>query len=190
VDYIEILRDEYQVLRTEICQSIEQQHQIMLGGYGLAAAAAGYIIGAQNADTKSLLIVPFVLIAAMSLWAVECNRMVRASYYIAYILWDKMLNEVGHSSEDEARGWESWIRIESGHAREFGKRQDIFQRIVAVYVPIVLSIAVNAIAWTEIQNFPSWQPIAIMAFIAQTVIWFYISTHIRSVSDLADTKGK
>lgn len=90
-DYtIDILKEEYSALRTEIVQSISKQHQITLSGYGLTAVLVGYVLQANNQPWEMFVVIPFILIAMTSLWTVECNRMVRASYYIGYILWPSL----------------------------------------------------------------------------------------------------
>lgn len=184
MDYLSILRDEYTNLRAEICQSIAQQHQIMIGGYGLAAAAAGYIVGAENPEYRALLVVPVILLATMCLWAVECNRMVRASYYIAEVLWDKMLTCVNQLSEDNRRGWETWIRIQHGNEGGFRRRQAVLQMIVALYIPMILTIAVTVFAVVAAQTSDLFRLMALLVLGIESVLWLFVFRHVRSITDL------
>ena len=123
MNHADILKEEYNALRTEICQSIAKQHEITLAGYGLASAAFGYVIGSNTVDWKSLAVIPLVLLAMTSLWSVECNRMVRASYYIGYILWPALC-KIAQAYNNV--GWETWIRIKSGQEGDFRWRQKFF----------------------------------------------------------------
>jgi heme/copper-type cytochrome/quinol oxidase subunit 4 len=175
-------REEYMALRAEICQSIHQQHQILLGGYGASAAALGLIFG-SDADNpiggKALFVVPVILTAMVALWAVECNRMVRASFYIATELWDRIRND---ESKDE--GWETWIRRSEGIEGRFRKRQHHLQRIVTLYLPCGLTAVGFLLSlkstWTDLAWF---LPILALALLV-SVIWGYLFLEIPKISDL------
>ena len=67
----ELLKEEYVALRSEICQSIANEHQILLAGYALVSAATGYII--KVSIWKALIAIPPLFIAMAALcgqWSV------------------------------------------------------------------------------------------------------------------------
>lgn len=80
------LKLEYEALRSEIRQSIDKQHQILLAGYAAIAAIFGYGYARTQETPLVGLAIPAISLAMTALWAVECNRMVRASYYIGHRL--------------------------------------------------------------------------------------------------------
>src|SRR5438477_6037081 len=134
----EILKLEYEALRKEICQSIDKQHQVLLAGYGAIAAIFGYAFARPQSTRLIALSIPGVCLAILALWTVECNRMVRASYYIGYVLWPAIRT----GADRGFAGWETWIRTtrSGAHAAVFGQVQDAIQRVVTTWVPIGLSI--------------------------------------------------
>ncbi len=149
-DSASLLKEEYVALRAEICQSIAQQNRILLTGYAASATTVGIVLGSSSVGPKPLVVVPLILLAMIALWAVECNRMVRASYYISYVLWPELCKIAGTMA---FAGWESWIRTEGGKEGEFRLRQHRFQLVAVVYVPFALSIAAviaaAAAAWRD-----------------------------------------
>ena len=177
----DILKDEYVALRTEICQSIAKQHQITLAGYGLTAAIIGYILGASSIDFRSLIVIPFIQIAMASLWAVECNRMVRASYYIGYQLWPSLCKIV---KSDKIDGWETWIRIQDGNEGEFRKRQNYLQQIVIIFVPFLISLSATFIVFINVLKDKFWfcSIIAFGAFLI--LVWIFIYRNTKKISNL------
>ena len=186
MDTSSILKDEYVALRAEICQSITQQHHILLSGYAAAGAAIGVVFGSSNVGPKALFVVPMILLAMASLWAVECNRMVRASYYIAYVLWPALCKAHGMPSTS---GWESWIRIQDGNEGAFRRRQDKYQRIVVLYLPSGLGVAAISIAIGDALATPMWL-YPILGFGALSfIIWVYLLASIRHISDLGAVKA-
>jgi len=163
---------EYQALRTEICQSISKQHHILLSGYGLSVTLIGYAIGKSGFNMESLAVVPMILVSMVSIWLVECNRMVRASYYIAFVLWRRL---------SLRSGWEAWIREGKGGQGDFKCKQDVLQRIAVAYVPFLVSVAAMAVSAS--QDKKVW--LILYGIIIMGIwIWLY-AFHIRKISDLA-----
>jgi hypothetical protein len=174
---LEVRIEEYKALRAEICQSIAKQHQILLSGYGLTAAAVGYLIGTAGTDWRGFAVVPMPLLAMTALWAVECNRMVRASYYIGFKLWPTLAE--GND------GWEQWIRLRGDHPGEFRRRQDVLQQIVVVIIPVCLSTGSMIIAISSTVSEAEWL-IGLSVFSVLLLgAWCWVYSHIRTVSDLA-----
>lgn len=166
-------REEYVALRAEIIQSIAKQHQILLSGYGLAATLTGFFIKDNGA---ALAAVPFALVAMAALWTVECNRMVRASYYIAAHLWP------------ESHGWETWIRELRGDASDFRENQHWLQMIVTVFVPLGATLCVGGAASPAIMaSVPSHLsvPIVVVYWVLICAFWLALARPIRRVSNLA-----
>lgn len=179
----EVLKEEYVALRAEICQSISKQHQITLAGYGLASAVSGYIIAASQ--WKAFIAIPTLFIAMTALWAVECNRMVRASYYIGYVLWPEICARVSRPS---ANGWETWIRLGEGNEGSFRKWQHFLQCMVIIIVPLIFSmtgILISAASFKRDPALPVWPVLLFGAVII--VIWAILFRLIRKVSDLSAT---
>lgn len=116
----DLLLAEYHTLRSEIQESIKHQHQILLSGYAAALATIG-------AKADAYPIAPFVLFVMAALWSTECNRMVRAGYYIAYHLWPELCVEYRGKAN-----WEDWVRLETKHP--FRGAQDVLQQVVVYYV--------------------------------------------------------
>src|SRR4051794_33858364 len=72
----EAMKLEQTDLRAEIKQSIDKQHQILIGGYALVGSLLGYIATKwPNIPPIIFFVIPFVFLAMVSLWAVETNRM-------------------------------------------------------------------------------------------------------------------
>jgi hypothetical protein len=140
------LTEEYKALRAEIAQSIVKQHWIAAGGYVLSGTIAAAVLQKMDVNFWGLILVPICFFATGCLWLVECNRMVRASYFIAYVLWPELMKEVNGRYD----GWECWIRSEDYAAKKFRRNQDIFQRIKIAGCPFALScIAVIVIGLKE-----------------------------------------
>jgi hypothetical protein len=178
MDRLSILKDEYAALRSEICQSIVQQHQILLSGYGASAAVMGFILGSSSIGPKGLFIVSIILLGMVSLWAVECNRMVRASYYIGYFLWPQICegSTIPHSGS-----WEVWIRCNDG---DFRRRQDLFQQVAVLYLPFLFSLAtVSLAAWTAWGD-NGWFYSIIIFGIISIPAWIYLLLEILKISNL------
>ena len=179
----EVLKEEYVALRAEICQSIAKQHQITLAGYALVSAATGYMISASH--WKAFVVIPLLFVAMAALWAVECNRMVRASYYIGYVLWPELCTMVGRSNVD---GWETWIRKASGNEGSFRKWQHLLQCIVLIVVPLICSVAALTVSVYDSKEDSLLQVWPILLFgIVLIVVWSVLYRAIRRVSDLAAT---
>ncbi len=177
---LDLMREEYIALRAEICQSIAKQHQITLAGYGLTAAVFGYVVGMEHPTWEALSVIPFVLLTMTSLWTVECNRMVRASYYIGYVLWPEMKNAAELA---DTVGWETWIRKEGGNANSFRKRQHHLQLFVAAIVPVVITVA---ILWLVSLSLWSRFSLGVVAICFVVIaLWIYVIWQVRKVSDLA-----
>ena len=133
----ETMKLEYIALRQEILQSISYQHQILLAGYGATGVFAGYVVVKPFPASylAALIIIPFILLGMASLWIVECNRMVRASYYIGRILWPCLRDECTSKPRNQHLqevGWECWIRSKNkkDEASRFRERQHRSQCIV------------------------------------------------------------
>ncbi len=179
----EVLKEEYVALRAEICQSIAKQHQITLAGYGLVSAASGYIIDASQ--WKAFIAIPTLFIAMAALWAVECNRMVRATYYIGYVLWPEICALISRSNAD---GWEIWIRLSEGNEGSFRRWQHLLQCMVIIIVPIIFSMVAIVISASDFKKDPSLSVWPVLFFGAVIiVIWGILFSLIRKVSDLAAT---
>jgi hypothetical protein len=181
MEHVDILREEYLALRAEICQSITYQHQILLGGYGLAATVVGAIAASVPLDNRALIVIPIVLLGMSSLWAVECNRMVRASYYIADVLWPRLCKLTNCPGES---GWETWIRAEDYEAGRFRRRQDILQQAVTITIPILFSIGATVGAATGHEPIPWIVATLILGLVVQVPFWILVRTQIRAISDL------
>ena len=79
--------------------------------------------------------------------------MVRASYYIGYVLWPEMCALVSRPSVD---GWETWIRLSDGNEGSFRKWQHFLQSMVVVLVPMILSFSAVVISVFAFKNDPSY----------------------------------
>jgi hypothetical protein len=174
---LDILKHEYVALRAEIRQSISKQHQITLAGYGLTVGFFGYVLQAGLSTRGTLVVVPLILVAMTMLWTTECNRMVRASYYIAYILWPSMRKYAGVVEEI---GWETWIRDRKGHASDFRRRQCYLQLFVEVVVPAIVSFAALSMSLQVLQL--EWVG---ALFVLVGILWLFLFWQVRKVSDLA-----
>lgn len=195
----QLLSLEYTALRAEIVQAISYQHQILLAGYGATGAYFSYVL-AKLPDTASLVAlvaVPFILLGMTSLWAVECNRMVRASYYIARILWRALRKEVAPEPESlahwEAAEWEVWIRASDSRsvASSFRVRQHRAQSIVVFWGPFLFSVLASIGAMLG-----AWQvrfellPVSVVRIavglmvLFAAALWIPIYSDLRVISDL------
>ena len=184
----EICKEQYTALRSEILQSIDKQHQIMLGGYALSATIFGYIV--SKGDWHGLPVIPFTFLAMTSLWAVETNRMVRASYFIAFELLPKMINLVS-SEQQGIPNWESWVRSDVNHAKDFCKRQHYLQMLVAFWIPLLVSIIVMIVVhFTPVKSIRASKSVSsLMLYGSLDVVlgflWLYVGWFIVGISNLA-----
>lgn len=162
-----LLIEEYRTLRSEIQESIKHQHQILLSGYAAALATIG-------AKVNAFVIAPFVLFVMFALWSAECNRMVRAGYYIAFFLWPE-LSRNGYQYRGKAN-WELWVRCEA--ETPFGRSQHIFQQIVVFWAPIlgsVLSLAFFATRADIVPQLNWWLRIGFLAvFLTMLIAWVWL----------------
>lgn len=139
MEAVEILLEEYKALRLEITQSIAKQHWIIVGGYALAGTVIIESIQKQPEDPVWINAVPLAFVSTISLWLVEANRMVRASYFIAYVQWQQ-LKSLADGKLSNYNGWEHWIRADSKSGNRFRLLQDIFQRIAVIVIPAIISV--------------------------------------------------
>jgi len=172
-------KEQFIALRNEICQSIDKQHQIALGGYGLSAAIFGYMLGMKTPNFDILIIIPFIFLTMTSLWTVECNRMVRAGYFIGKFLLPTMQEE---AHIVDGNNWETWIRSEDRHATIFRKIQNHLQLFVIVIVPILISIICLIIG--SLSLWKRTQFIVIFIIIFNIILWFYVILAVLKVSNL------
>jgi hypothetical protein len=191
----DLLKQEYLSLREEISHSIGYQHKILIYGYAGAGLLFGYVGGVKGAGWLALVIIPFILTGMVALWVVECNRMVRASYYIGEVLWPAMRACVPGAIPEA--GWEDWIRRTEGKPSEFRERQHVTQRFVVVILPTVLSLL--SILTAAVMTFVPESlkqgtfkpddrmyvllPVAALSVIA-LMLWRGIHIHIADVSNL------
>ncbi|MEQ1842814.1 MAG: hypothetical protein ABL994_20635, partial [Verrucomicrobiales bacterium] len=191
----DLLKLEYAALRAEILQSISYQHQILLGGYGATGVYCGYILGKPVEYLPALIAVPFILLGMASLWIVECNRMVRASYYIGSILWPALRATIDASDDPHysAAGWEGWIRTAPGAPAQFRLRQHHAQAVVVFRGPLVLSASAAAIAVYQsyflhlhASQWEVWICYSLATLIA--LLWLRIGLDLRQISDLGASK--
>ena len=179
----ELLKEEFIALRSEICQSISKQHHITLSGYGVTAATFGYLAGMKNSFWEGLFIIPFILLAMSSLWTVECNRMVRAGYYIGCILWPELKSSVSYNGRAD---WEAWIRKSENVPQKFGAVQHYMQMYVVVYVPILISLVSMIVA-----SKCFWEKSRILTAIVWLVLfilWLFLFIRIRKITNLSEIK--
>ena len=79
--------------------------------------------------------------------------MVRASYYIGYVVWEEIKKLT--TIPDEV-SWETWIRLDPKHSSDenaplFEANQDHFQCVTVVWIPVFLSvIALLALPYLEV----------------------------------------
>lgn len=196
----EKMKLEYTALRTEIVQSISYQHQILLAGYGATGAFVSYVVGkSPSPNLPALIIVPFILLGMTSLWIVECNRMVRASYYIGRILWRCLREEpMSWPSNDHWQNaeWECWIRSKTGVASRFRERQHRWQCMVVLWGPLFLTVVASAVATygaftsaelhTLLKGSIPW--VFIGLGIMAIVFWLRVRVDLRDISDLGETQ--
>lgn len=191
----DLLKEEFISLRAEIAQSITFQHRILIAGYAASGAIVSILVSVwvrfsddalKNEVWLGLMIVPFVLLAMIALWTVECNRMVRASYYIGEVLWGEMCATVAY---ERGADWERWIRITDGMAGEFGKTQDDQQRLAVWAVPVILSVfCVFGAFWRGWQL--GWEICALVAIASavQSALFYRLYGRVAAVSRLAGSK--
>jgi hypothetical protein len=189
----DILKQEYIALRAEILQSISYQHQILLGGYGASGIYLSYILTKTSKESDyfpALILIPFILYGMTSLWVVECNRMVRASYYIGRVLWRAIRKTVEDSSDEywHHAEWENWIRSKAGTASLFRERQHRAQSLVVFKGPVVLSLvaALVSIASTLRQD---WILTMLPLGCAVTAgwLWWKVRRDLDGISDLGSS---
>jgi hypothetical protein len=136
---IDIVLEEYKALRAEIAQSIVKQHWIVVGGYALAGTIAAALLKENKPNINGLLLIFLVFLSSTSLWLIEANRMVRASYFIAYAQWRRLQELADGNAIDDYDGWESWIRDSTAPNKYFCWLQDVFQRLADVAIPGAIS---------------------------------------------------
>ena len=194
----EKMKLEYTALRTEIVQSISYQHQILLAGYGATGAFVSYVVGkSPSPNLPALIIVPFILLGMTSLWIVECNRMVRASYYIGRILWRCLREEPmewPRNDHWQSAEWECWIRSKTGVASRFRERQHRSQCMVVLWGPLFLTVVASAAATygaftsaelnTLLKGSIPW--VIIGLGITAIVFWLRIHMDLREISDVGE----
>jgi hypothetical protein len=188
---------EYVALRAEILQSISYQHQILLAGYGASGAFVSYVAVKSAAPSfiPALIIVPFILLGMASLWIVECNRMVRAGYYIGRELWQCFREDLKSPGQSELNaGWECWIRLKDGDASHFRERQHRSQCLVVLWGPVFLSAVASIVAIldafldppkSDLQPFLPW--ILLGFALLAGALWRRIYQDLRPISDLGET---
>ncbi len=199
----ETMKLEYIALRQEILQSISYQHQILLAGYGATGVFAGYVVVKPFPASylAALIIIPFILLGMASLWIVECNRMVRASYYIGRILWPCLRDECTSKPRNQHLqevGWECWIRSKNkkDEASRFRERQHRSQCIVVFWAPVFLSTVTSIVAvldafWipqklTVPQRVLPWVLLCLALFAAG--LWMRMHSDVTAISDLGETQ--
>jgi len=177
------LKEEYVSLRSEIAQSISFQHRILLAGYGASGAIVGILASTSHLSWIGLLVVPFVFSAMIALWTVECNRMVRASYYIGEILWPEICRQVGLAN---APDWERWIRKTDGLAGKFGLIQDRQQQIAVWVVPAVISaLCAGSALWDSMETGKGSLIAGSFAVFAQLLLWMWLVYQVQFASRLS-----
>lgn len=184
----DLLKLEYGALRAEILQSISYQHQILLGGYAATGVFMGFLIGKPPAYLPAFIAIPFILLGMASLWIVECNRMVRASYYIGRILWRALRKSVEASDDKHwlAAEWEHWIRSQgAGAASDFRSRQHRSQSVVVLRGPVALTLLSAGFAavcgWDMNRGFG----VALAAAgVFACWLWWRVRCDLRQISDL------
>lgn len=186
----DLLKQEYGALRSEIIQSISYQHQILLGGYGATGVYLGYLVGKPAEYLPVLIVVPFILLGMASLWIVECNRMVRASYYIGRVLWRALRKCVDECDDAHwlCAEWEHWIRSTSGAASSFRLRQHRAQSVVVLRGPVALSLLSAGVAVYRGWKVGSSLGIALaIAGLVSLWLWWRIHCDLLEISDLGAT---
>ena len=178
---IDIVLEEYKALRTEIAQSIVKQHWIVVGGYALAGTIAAAIMKESKPNLNGLLLIPLVFLSSTSLWLVEANRMVRASYFIAYVQWRRLQELADGNAIDDYDGWEHWIRDSAAPNKYFCWLQDVFQRLAVVAIPGAISAA--AVWYVGIEQ--QWPPHVTTVFRATISVFVLLCLVIRFVSKLS-----
>ncbi len=126
---------QFEALRTEICQSIQYQHQILLTGYG--GVGAVIVFSAKAKDPIIILALTVVLLllffAITAMWCFETNRMVRAGHFIGEQLEP-------HFASDKAKldkFWESSLRDPTVlESTRFDTHHRWLQRISVLCMPI------------------------------------------------------
>lgn len=183
----QLMLAEYSALRAEIIQSISYQHQILLAGYGAAGGFAGYILTKPDESLPALIAVPYILLGMSLLWTVECNRMVRASYYIGEVLWRALRASVEPSTEPQwlIAEWEHWIRGSRGMASTFRHRQHRSQSVVVLWAPLILTLVLAAVTitsrWTHDRTVSYY---LIAASMLAVLLWIRVGRDLPGISDL------
>lgn len=189
----DILKQEYISIRAEIIQSISYQHQILLGGYGATGVYFSYVLSKTTGETDyfpALIAIPFILLGMTSLWIVECNRMVRASYYIGRILWRALRKTVETCDDEHWRHaeWENWIRSPSGVASQFRERQHRSQCFVVLRGPLVLSLISAAVAiFHTYAKDPRLTFMPVGCTLIAGWLWWLVRRDLHEISDLGAT---
>lgn len=183
---IDIVLEEYKALRTEIAQSIAKQHWIVVGGYALAGTIAAAVLKEAKPNLNGLLLIPLVFLASTSLWLVEANRMVRASYFIAYVQWRRLQELADGNAIDDYDGWEHWIRDSEKPNKYFCWLQDIFQRLAVVVIPGAISA--SAVWYVGVEQ--QWPQHVTAVFRATILVFVILCVVIRFVSKLSEFRDQ
>ena len=181
----DLIKAEYVALRDAITKSIDKQHQIMLGGYLLTATILGYVFASKDQSQPLLMglaVIPFAFLAMSALWVVEANRMVRASYYLAYVLWPAIAARI--LSLDAYKPWDVWIRDPEHVPTDTRKRQRLFQVIVAAVIPILASIGSLALAISAAVELPLRLAGLISLGVLCAAGWVVVGKHVWLVANL------
>ena len=180
----DIVIEEYKALRTEIAQSIAKQHWIAVGGYLLAGTIVAAVLKEVESNLEGLLLIPLIFLSATCLWLVEANRMVRASYFIAYVCWPQLCQLTSH----QYRGWEHWIRDDCSPNNKFGQLQDVFQRTSVIVIPGTLSlIAIVYVGLTR--SFNLWIVVELIATVIAFCTLLYNSRIVSKLSHFRDAES-
>lgn len=86
--------------------------------------------------------------------------MVRASYYLGYVLWPALAERI--SALKTYNPWDVWIRDLENFPTDTRQRQRLFQVIVAAVIPILASVgslyvAISVAVELDSQRCRNWQ---------------------------------
>jgi hypothetical protein len=144
----DILKEAYILLRGEIGQSVAKQHQILLGGYSMIILIIGYAFGKDALSYDAAIVVPLVVLAMSSLWLVEANRMVRASNFLAFHVWDKFERLC---DLPESLNWEKYCYRKGTRLQ---KRSCLNQYLGQMMVTVVMPLAISIFCMFQVFNNP------------------------------------
>lgn len=182
----DVLKEEYVALRSEIVQSITFQHRILVAGYGASGAVIGILASKSQLSWVGLMVVPFIFVAMIAIWIVECNRMVRAGYYIGDVLWPELCASVGYAGDAD---WERWIRNVEGISGTFGDTQDRQQQLAVWVVPAVISLfCVGSSVWRLRGGGAAIYTLIGLVVGVSVVLWVNLVLRLQVVSRLGNVK--